>query len=99
MPRDFTPLSGPFKNEICHGIKILLTDRQILNTPHLGIEIISALFRLYPKEFMLDKILELIGSHEILRAIKDGQDPCLIARGWEESLEEFCKLRSKYLLY
>lgn len=99
LPVDFTPWSGPFKNEICHGIKILLIDRQILNSPNLGIEIASALYRLYPKDFMLDKILELIGSKEILMAIKNGQDPYLIAQGWQKSLEEFFKLRSKYLLY
>ncbi len=98
-PMDFTPLSGPFKNEICHGIKILLTDRNRLNSPHLGMEIASALFQLYPKDFMLDKILELIGSPEILMAIKNGKDPRSMAQSWQEPLQQFHRLRSKYLLY
>jgi uncharacterized protein YbbC (DUF1343 family) len=99
MPVEFKPASSQFKNEVCHGVQILLVDRQILDSPALGVEIASALYRLYPKDFQVDKILELIGSREVLQAIKDGQDPNLIVQRWLKPLEEFCKLRSKYLLY
>lgn len=99
MPAEFTPESGPFKNRLCHGIQIVLLDRQVLDSPALGIEIASALYCLYPNDFQLDKTLSLIGSSEVLQAIKDGQDPATIAQNWQESLEQFDKLRSKYLLY
>jgi uncharacterized protein YbbC (DUF1343 family)/CubicO group peptidase (beta-lactamase class C family) len=99
MPVDFTPMSRPFKNEVCHGVQIMLVDRQTLDSSALGVEIASALHRLYPKDFQLDKTLGLIGSHEVLQAIKDGQDPNSIVQNWHGPLEEFCKLRSKYLLY
>jgi uncharacterized protein YbbC (DUF1343 family) len=65
----------------------------------LGIEIASALYRLYPNDFQIDKILDLIGSHQVLNAIKDGQDPNSIVLQWQVQLEQFRKLRSKYLLY
>jgi uncharacterized protein YbbC (DUF1343 family) len=99
MPTEFTPHSGPFKNQLCHGVQILLLDRQVLDSPVLGIEIASALYRLYPLSFQLDKTLGLIGSREVLQAIKDGQDPTSIRQKWQEPLDQFCKLRSKYLLY
>jgi uncharacterized protein YbbC (DUF1343 family)/CubicO group peptidase (beta-lactamase class C family) len=99
MPVEFTPATGPFKNQLCHGVQIALLDRQILDSPGLGVEIVSALYRLYPKDFQLDKTLGLIGSREVLQAIKDGQDPAAIAQNWQEPLEQFYKLRSKYLLY
>jgi len=99
VPVDFTPTSSPFKNEVCHGVQVVLVDRQALDSPALGVEIVSALHRLYPKEFQLHKTLGLIGSHEVLRAIKDGEDPKTIMQRWQRPLEQFCRMRSKYLLY
>lgn len=99
MPAEFIPNSSHFKNQLCYGVQIILVDRQGLDSPALGIEIASALHRLYPQSFQLDKTLGLIGSPEVLQAIKEGQDPTSIRQKWQEPLEQFCKLRSKYLLY
>jgi uncharacterized protein YbbC (DUF1343 family)/CubicO group peptidase (beta-lactamase class C family) len=99
IPVDFIPKSSRFENQLCHGIQIVLIDRQALDSPALGVEIASALHRLHPNDFHLDKTLPLIGSHEVLQAIKEGQDPNSIVLNWQTSLEQFCKLRSKYLLY
>ena len=99
MPVDFTPQSGPFRNRLCHGVQIALIDRQVFDSPALGVEITSALYRLYPKDFQLHRTLGLIGSREVLRCIKEGHDPNSIVQKWQDPLEEFCKLRSRYLLY
>ena len=99
MPVEFTPNSSCFKNELCFGVQIVLLDRQALDSPALGIEIASALYRLYRRSFQIDKALGLIGSREVLQAIRDGQDPTSIVQNWQDPLEQFCKLRSKYLLY
>ncbi len=98
-PADFTPKNGRFKDRLCHGVQIVLVDRQALDSPALGVEIASALHRLYPKDFQLSKTLGLIGSREILQAIKDGQDPNSTVENWQGPLEQFCRVRSKYLLY
>jgi len=98
-PVDFTPNSSSFKKELCHGVRVVLHDRQVLDAPALGIEIATALYRLYPGNFQIDKTLGLIGSREVLQAMKDGQDPARIVQGWQNSLEGFCRLRLKYLLY
>jgi len=99
MPVDFTPDSSRFKNQLCHGVQIILVDRQALDSTALGVEIASALHRLYAKEFELDETLPLIGGLGVLKAIKDGQDPNSIVLNWQNPLEQFRKLRSKYLLY
>lgn len=99
MPVDFIPRANRFENQLCHGIQIVLVDRHSLDSPGLGIEIASALYRLYPDDFQIDKTLPLIGSREVLQAIKDGQDPVSIAQSWQASLEMFNRIRSKYLLY
>ncbi|MDP2755746.1 MAG: DUF1343 domain-containing protein [Nitrospirota bacterium] len=99
MSVDFTPASSRFKNEVCHGVQIILVDRQALDSTALGVEIAAALYKLFPGEFQIDKTLDLIGARWILQAIKDGQDPCSIVVRWQKPLEEFRKMRSKYLLY
>ena len=99
VPADFTPNSGRYKNRRCHGVRVILNDRNALDSPALGIEIASALHRLYPKEFQLDKTLPLIGSRKVLQEIKKGLDPRQIAREWEEDLARFNKMRAKYMLY
>ncbi len=99
MSVDFTPVSSRFKNEVCHGVQIILVDRQALDSTALGVEIAAALYKLFPGEFQIDKALDLIGARWVLQAIKDGQDPCSIVVRWQKPLVEFRKLRSKYLLY
>jgi uncharacterized protein YbbC (DUF1343 family) len=94
----FVPNNSRFKDQRCHGVQIILTNRQTLDSPSLGVEIASALYRLYPKDFEIEKILPLIGNRWLLEAIKEN-DPQFIVSKWEESLEDFRKLRAKYLLY
>lgn len=97
-PAHFAPSSSRFKDQDCHGVQIILTDRQVLDSPSLGIEIASALYRLYPRDFEIDKTILLIGSRCLLDPLRES-DPHLIVSKWQESLEEFGKLRAKYLLY
>ena len=99
MPVEFTPGGDRFDKQVCRGVQIMLVDRQAIDSALLGIELASALYRLYPKEFLVDKTLPLIGSQRVLQNIKDGLDPSNIAMTWQEQLEQFRKLRSKYLLY
>jgi len=93
------PKSAPFEGYLCHGVRVILVNRQIFDSSALGIEIASALRRLYPKKFQLSRTLELIGSREVLRSIQEGYDPKDIVQHWQVPLEAFCKLRSKHLLY
>jgi uncharacterized protein YbbC (DUF1343 family)/CubicO group peptidase (beta-lactamase class C family) len=99
VPRDFTPTEDRYAHRLCHGIQVVLADRQRLDAAVLGIEIASALYRLYPRDFQLDRTLGLIGARWVLQAIADGQDPASIALRWQDALDEFRKLRAKYLLY
>ncbi|MGD0625963.1 MAG: exo-beta-N-acetylmuramidase NamZ domain-containing protein [Thermodesulfobacteriota bacterium] len=99
LPVDFLPESDRFKKQFCHGVQVILINREELDSPALGLEIVSALQKLYPKDFQLDKTLPLIGTREVLQAIQEGQDPHSIVLKWQGPLEQFHKLRSKYLLY
>ena len=98
-PEHFTPASSIYKNKLCRGVRIVLLDRQSFDPAALGIEITAALHRLYKKEFQIDKTFGLIGSRRVVQEIKEGQDPRAIVMHWQESLEDFQRLRAKYLLY
>jgi uncharacterized protein YbbC (DUF1343 family) len=96
---EFTPSDIPYRNRRCRGIRILLTDRRALDSPALGVEIISALWRLHAERFEIDRTLALVGSRDVLEAIRQGQDPRAIVETWREPLARFRQLRKKYLLY
>lgn len=98
-PAEFTPVSHIYKQKKCRGVRIALDNRQFLDTAALGIEIVSALYHLYPRDFQVDKTLGLIGSRSVVQAIKDGLDPQSIVLMWQNPLAEFLTVRSKYLLY
>lgn len=98
-PANFTPRENRYKDQRCDGIRIILTDRQQLDTSLLGIEMASALQRLYPDKFQLQKILGMVGARSVLQAITEGRDPRLVVSSWQGSLEEFNKLRAGHLLY
>ena len=98
-PAAFTPDASVFKGQPCNGIRIVLKDRGSLNSVGLGIEILCALQRLYPRVFHLDAAIGLIGSRSVLRAIADGLEPESIAASWQPRLDEFRRLRASYLFY
>ncbi|MGH9446158.1 MAG: exo-beta-N-acetylmuramidase NamZ domain-containing protein, partial [Terriglobia bacterium] len=99
IPTDFTPASSKFAHETCHGASIVVLNRQALDSPELGVELASALYTLFPKEFKIDKTLPLTGSREVIDAIKAGKDPRAIELQWEKNLHAFMKMRARYLLY
>lgn len=99
VPVDFTPQSVPYEGQLCHGVQIFLVDRQALNAPELGIELASALYSLFPKDFRLDQTLPLIGAQWVISDIREGVDPKRIEYLWQEQLAKFRTLRSRYLLY
>jgi uncharacterized protein YbbC (DUF1343 family)/CubicO group peptidase (beta-lactamase class C family) len=99
-PVDFTPSSDRFKGQVCHGVQLDLVDRDALDSPELGAEMASALFKLFPKDFQLDKTLGLVGSRAVLNGIREGRDPRRLAYDWEQNqLQAFRRERSHYLLY
>jgi uncharacterized protein YbbC (DUF1343 family) len=100
VPVDFTPQKPfPWAGETCRGVRILVIDRNVLDTPELGVEIASALHRLYPEKFELQKMSTLLANQTVLDAIAAGQDPQRIAEDWRPALDTFEQQRQKALIY
>jgi uncharacterized protein YbbC (DUF1343 family) len=87
----------PFHGKAIPGIAFTVTDRNVLDSPEMGIEVISALHRLYP-EFALNKE-RLIVNVDTTQALNNRDDPRKIAAAWATDLAAFEQRRQPYLLY
>jgi uncharacterized protein YbbC (DUF1343 family) len=99
VPIVFTPSASNFAGEPCEGVNLIVLDRNTLDSPELGIELASALHKLYPNDFKLERMADLLVNQAVFEAIGAGEDPRRIAEDWQERLEGFVRLREKYLLY
>lgn len=99
VPIVFTPSASNFSGEQCEGVNVIVLDRNTLDSPELGVELASALHQLYPNDFKLDRMADLLVNQAAIEAISAGQDPRRISADWHERQEEFLRLREKYLLY
>jgi len=98
-PALFTPRDGLYKGEYCQGISIAITDRAALRAMRMGLEIAAALQRLYPTQFHLGKIIELVGSKDTVERLERGEELAEIEKSWQDDLARFGIMREKYLLY
>jgi uncharacterized protein YbbC (DUF1343 family)/CubicO group peptidase (beta-lactamase class C family) len=99
VPVTFTPVSGPYQNQLCKGVNIIVTDRTVLDAPEMGIELASALKKLYPENWKMEHMISALSNQQVFDELAAGEDPRSIAQGWQDDLEKFKELRQKYLLY
>jgi uncharacterized protein YbbC (DUF1343 family) len=89
----------PYHGQTIPGIHITVTDRNALDAPELGIEVLAALHHLYPKQFDLDKAERLVASINTMLDLSNNEDPRTIAASWANDIAAFKKRRAPYLLY
>lgn len=99
VPTSFTPASDTYAHRLCHGVGLVVTDRNALDAPELGLEIASALLRLHPADFETKNLDRLLVNRASVEALRSGADPRRIAEQWQEQREHFQPLRAKFLLY
>jgi uncharacterized protein YbbC (DUF1343 family) len=99
VPIEFTPNASVYANQKCGGANIVLTNRDALDAPELGIEIAAAIEHLYPGNYKIAALDGLMRNKATLDALVAGQDPRRIAEDWQDALAKFQPVRAKYLLY
>jgi uncharacterized protein YbbC (DUF1343 family) len=99
VPVNFTPNASNYANQPCGGVNIILLDRNALDAPELGVELASALRKLYPAQYKVDRMIELLGNKAVFDAILAGEDPRRISADWQDQVQQFERLRKPYLLY
>jgi uncharacterized protein YbbC (DUF1343 family) len=101
QPASFTPTSSKFRNQTCHGVEILLADRNHLQPFWTGVQIINELYRLYPAQFKWNEkhFDRLCGTATIREAITAQKPLPPLKAAWSAQCRTFDQMRHKYLLY
>jgi uncharacterized protein YbbC (DUF1343 family) len=100
IPVEFTPKPPyPYADQVCHGIELIVTDRNVLDSPELGLEIASAIHKLSGDKYQLNKIDRLLANKSVLDGLLAGRDPQRLAEEWRQQLNDFETRRKPYLLY
>ena len=99
VPTMFTPTSGPYVHQQCEGIQIIVTNREVLDAPELGLELAAALHDAAPVGFDIGRIKPLLANQAAFTALQAGRDPRRIAEDWRDGVDQFMQVRKKYLIY
>ena len=99
VPVSFTPSASTHTGHKCEGVNIIVLDRNALDAPELGVELAVALRKLYPQQWTMEKMNQIVVNQAVFDAIGNAQDPRRIAQDWRETLEKFGSVRQKYLIY
>jgi uncharacterized protein YbbC (DUF1343 family) len=95
----FQPAKYHYEGQAIDGVRFVITDREALDSVRLGLEIIYAIEQLYPGKLAIEANQRLIGSKKVVAALKAGTEPNTIEKSLQPELENFLKVREKYLLY
>ncbi len=105
----FTPTSREgakepkLKNQLCYGWNLSDTNDKILKeiNSQLQLKWLLQAYKLFPNKdaFFSNSFNRLAGNAELMQQIKDGKSESEIKRSWQPKLNEFKKIRKKYLLY
>ena len=89
-----------FEDQSCNGISITITNRKLFEPISFSIKLLYALHNLYPGEFKFTNYFDnLSGNASIRKDILAGMKPERIIASWQKGLQEFKRIRNKYLLY
>ena len=109
-PSYFEPTFQKWAGQMCGGVQLHVTDREIFEPYLTGINIISAARMLYagafrwrepPYEYEYEKLpIEILcGGKTIPKMIEQGLPPDEIKLSWQADVAGFCARRASYLLY
>ena len=99
VPVRFTPTTSVNKGLECGGVNLIITNRDALEPVLTGLEMSAQIYKLYPKEFNVEKFNRLLVSDKIYNAFKQGSEAKALRQIWNSELEQFKATRQKYLLY
>ena len=99
VPVRFTPTTSVNKGVECGGVNIIITQRESFEPLITGLEIAAQIYKLYPKDFNVDRFNRLLVNDQIFAAFKQGSEAKALRQIWASELEQFKAMRQKYLLY
>lgn len=106
-PLSFKPYYGKQQGKQLSGVQIHITDNAKINLTNIQIHVIESLIKLYPdknpfrladsdRNAMFDKVA---GTDNVRKKLIEGFTASTIITSWQNGIDEFMKIRKKYLLY
>jgi uncharacterized protein YbbC (DUF1343 family) len=95
----FTPTVRQYANELCHGVRILVEDREAFDSVLFGLTLMEVLIRDYGDQWQRGRLNTLMLHRRALGMLEEGRSALEIAALWEEENEIFLKRRARYLIY
>ena len=97
VPRRFRPSANPYKGEECQGLDIQIVNRLVFDPVLMGFELLAATIKFHPGKFQ--PTMRLLGSDEIRARLEAGDSGRQILERARAPLEQFRRIRARYLLY
>ncbi len=109
-PIFFQPVYNKWKDTICKGFQIHVTEPKLYNPYIASLKFLSLFLKLFKKNFcwknppyeyeFVKKPIDLIlGSKRIRKRIENSEPISEIAKFWEQEIKEYKKLIADFLLY
>ena len=104
-PTFFKPYYGRHKGQVCGGVQLYVTDRDLYSPYLVGLQIMATHQKLYPDVDLFENekrwgmFAKVMGSKKIREEIQSGANPLDMQEAWLDELNEFSEMRQKYLLY
>lgn len=100
-PTSFVPTSSKHQDQRCHGVEIIITDRDELEPFRAGVAIIDVLFRMAGEKFEwkaahFDRLCGTATIREAITAKRSLED---LRALWNAECKTFRRSRQRYLLY
>lgn len=99
IPIKFTPDNSKFKDQLCGGVNVAITNRNEFDSVAVGMEMAATLRKLYPEEWDYKAADRLLINKEVYDAIVRGASREEIEGLYQDDLKEFQERRQKFLLY
>jgi uncharacterized protein YbbC (DUF1343 family) len=99
LPTRFTPSASVHAGKECGGVQLYIDDWEPFRSLPVGLAIAHQLRKLYPDDWKRERYRVLLAHPPTFQALGRGDPPGRILRSWKRELEEFRKVRAKYLLY
>jgi uncharacterized protein YbbC (DUF1343 family)/CubicO group peptidase (beta-lactamase class C family) len=93
------PAASNFSGKEIEGIRFVITDRDAFNSVRLGLELGSAIAKLFPGRMNWQANEKLLGDRTVLKMLEAGDDPVRIEQKYYADLQQFRQRRSQFLLY
>lgn len=99
--QDYTPTKSVFANQPCHGVRIVITDRDKLRPTRVFLKLSEVLQALHPDSFKFEwpALKTMVGTDDYRQKMLGGANQDALGALFDAGPEAFAKTRAAFLLY